>query len=293
MKNLKGKGKLLLGSLFLLLLTTSFCPEPFVVLRRSFSIPSLAKEHEDLNIVFLSDLHLRTDSIESDFYSKIISAVNRQNPDLILISGDLLDRSLKNRLHEIREQLSRFVSRLKSRHGIFAVTGNHENYCGRTQVRALFRDAGIQLLEDEVVHIQIHGKDLPIMGISERVWFRNALPRHLAERLRRDPVPLVLVHRPDAWLQMDSSTPSLVLAGHTHGGLLRLPFLDSGVYGFIRVEPHQQIYKELLYGHFRKDQKQLFVSSGVDGSFYYFRVNCPPEIIVLQLQKESDKNLTI
>ena len=223
----------------------------------------------ELRLVQISDLHIRA---FHGYYEKVAAAVNSLAPELILLTGDYLERSRNI------GAVKRFLCLLRSRLGIFAVQGNWE-YWARLEgenLRRHFAGAGVRLLINErhdldleEVPFSIHGLDYPSTADN------LSLLQHRADPAR---VNLLLSHVPAFDHQRLDSRTDLILCGHTHGGQVRLPFLPplhlprfSGrfVEGMFRVGPHAT---------------PLYVTRGIGTSLFPVRFFCPPEITLLRLQ---------
>ena len=289
MKRQHRKALISFSAFFLVLFTTTFCPDyPSVIIFHTV-YPGWQEEHGNLKIVFFSDLHLRNTTIENGYPRKLIDCINKLQPDLVLILGDIFDRSQHGRIRELKEPFVKIFSQLKSRYGIFAILGNHDVYCGKRIITELCEAAGIRMLDGNLATPVINGKPLFLYGIREYDDKRVTLlkiPEWEKRKINTLKTPLILSHRSDFFFDLDEKRPFLVLSGHTHGGLIRLPFLAGGVYDLIPNTERQQTYKKYIYGHYQQKNKQLYVTGGLDGSFHHLRVNCPPEIIVMTIKPE-------
>jgi len=289
MKRRQRKALIFLSAFFLVLFTTTFCPDyPSVIIFHTV-YPGWQEEHGNLKIIFFSDLHLRSATIENGYPRRLIDCINKLQPDLVLILGDIFDRSQRGRIRELKEPFVRIFSKLKSHHGIFAIQGNHDVYGGKRAAAELCEAAGIQMLDGGLAAPVINGKPLFLYGIREYGDKKATLlkiPEWEKQKINTLKAPLILSHRSDVFFDLDEKQPFLVLSGHTHGGLIRFPFLEGGVYNLIPNTERQQTYKKYIYGHYQQKNKQLYVTGGLDGSFYHLRVNCPPEIIVMRITPE-------
>ncbi len=286
MRRRKGKRFLLaaLPPLFLLtLLLTSFCPNPFTVYVREIAMPGWRPEHASLRFLVISDLHLWAGNIGDPKYSLMVQEVNRIHPDFIFLLGDTFSLEQRGKIHELNEPFVKLFSQLEAGYGIYAVMGNHEAFAGMGASRAVLENAGITVLEDRLEVPLVNGYRLPVYGLGERSPQERTTPPEILEILRDLPSPLILSHRPDPFPELPSDKPCLMLSGHTHGGLFRLPFLKGGIFHFYKGG----ICKQYTYGLFREGAKQLLVTSGMGDSSYYTRVNVPYEMILLTIRPES------
>lgn len=278
----KGKGIKVIALFLGALLLTSFCPEPFLVFEKSLAMSGWRPEHANLKFLIISDLHLRAETIGDLKYSRMVSVVNQLQPDFIFLLGDTFGREQYNKVHEINDVFVKLVSQMKATHGIYAIMGNHELFCGYYAPRAALENAGVKILEDQLEVRHINGYPLLIYGLMERSWKELATPPNVLNTLRGLPAPLILSHRPDAFQEMPPEKPFLMLSGHTHGGLFRAPFFNGGVFRF----NNEDVYARYTYGHFKETAKQLLVTSGMGDSSYYTRLNVPYEMILLTIKPE-------
>ena len=152
--------------------------------------------------------------------------------------------------------------------------GNHDGWYGHP-LRALLQTKGIHALSDEVYRVETRGTAFTILGVGDEEW------RKLSARQELSLVPpgaplLVLTHEPDIFADHDLRV-SLTLAGHTHGGQVRLPVIGAPV-------PHSRYGQRYLRGHIVESGRQLFVTSGIGTSVWPIRLGVPPEYVVLTLR---------
>ncbi len=191
----------------------------FAVKRVEVPLERLPKELDGLTIAQLSDIHIGP-SLGREFIQEVVRTVNGLSPDLVAITGDLVDGSV--------EQLGGIVgelSQLRSRHGTFFVTGNHEYYSGAQSWCDELTTLGVRVLRNERVTIEQNGQVLDLAGIddAQAARFGNGhgadLPKAVAGR---DPSRelVLLAHQPRAALEARDLGVGLQLSGHTHGGQL-------------------------------------------------------------------------
>lgn len=183
----------------------------------------------DVTIVQLSDIHLGAIR-GSRFLKKIIETIDKLDPDIVVITGDMVDASA--RLHT--NMLSDFS---KLRAPIYFVTGNHEVYEGTDKVYALFNDTKIRPLRNEVVNLD----SIQIIGI-EYSQDKGHLRRELEKiKIDRTKPAILMYHSPEGTEEARKAGIKLQLAGHTHNGqifpfnlVVRLFFkYTKGLYDFV------------------------------------------------------------
>jgi predicted MPP superfamily phosphohydrolase len=217
-------------------------------------------------VVQVSDIHVGP-TIGEGFVREIVDEVNALEPDVVVITGDLVDGSV--------EQLGALAAPLKglrARDGVFFVTGNHEYYSGVDEWLAYLRELGIQVLRNERVPVG----PIDLAGVDD--WSARSfghghgadLPKALAGRDKGRPVVL-LAHQPQAIVEAEAHGVDLQLSGHTHGGQM-FPW----VYAVKLVTP----YVAGLYQH---KTSALYVSRGTGYWGPPVRVGAPAEITHLTL----------
>jgi|WetSurMetagenome_2_1015567.scaffolds.fasta_scaffold92315_3 uncharacterized protein len=198
---------------------------------RKFQIPlgGLPARSTAIKIVQLSDLHLEEPE-STGRLSRIVDQVNRLEPDLIAITGDLIDNPMSEK-GPISDQLRR----LKAPGGVWAVSGNHDYYAGIQSFQKVTRGAGIHVLSGEMVPvlgcIRLAGMDDAALSLDQGGSFNPSF-NFLKDQSPGWPI-LLLCHRPTNFDQAAAQGISLQLSGHTHGGqFLPINFLVRLLYHY-------------------------------------------------------------
>jgi predicted MPP superfamily phosphohydrolase len=242
--------------------------QPFHMAEHTIRSAAWPKAFDGLRIAHVSDIHyghlLGIERLE-----QTVDAVRAVKADLIAITGDLVDLSADE-----SPALFAQLALLRARLGVFVVLGNHDHLDHpRTIVRGA-RDAGLIPLMDDSMRVGAHGghEGLLVAGID---W-SPTIPG-CAHRLRRcgSAVPdLLLAHNPKAFVAAAERGVPLTLSGHTHGGQLARR----------ANRRHNLVFtSRLTAGHYEKDESNLYVTNGV-GAWFPLRVNCPPEIAVIEMR---------
>jgi hypothetical protein len=205
-------------------------------------IPRRSSALTQLKIVFASDFHLG-DQTEADFMDRFVALVNAQEPDLVLIGGDVLEG---DRRDEALDHFEAQFRRIKSKYGVFAAPGNHEGYGGNRD--EFFSRAGIKLLRDAVERID--GAFFLAGRNDGRSRGRKTIEALLQDT--PDDLPLILIdHRPTDIENISRTRVDIQVSGHTHHGqLFPINFITKKQY-------------ELSWGYLKKRRTHVFVSSGV------------------------------
>jgi predicted MPP superfamily phosphohydrolase len=227
----------------------------------------LAPAFDGLRILFLSDLHAGP-LVSPAALHEALRRVQSVEPDVILLGGDLIT----TRTEEFESHRRAFES-LRAPLGVYAVLGNHDHYsCQPERVRALAEDAGIVVLHNRSVRLRRRGACLDLAGVDDMLMGRPDLPR----ALERVEAPVILLsHNPDLFFDAVRHNVALMLAGHTHGGQIRVP-------GF-PVLVRQSRYR-LDQGRYHVGESELIVSRGLGAVGLPWRAQCPPEAVLIRLR---------
>src|SRR5690606_38881361 len=209
----------------------------------------LPSELAGLTIAQLTDIHVGP-TIGRAFIEDLVRRTNALEPDVIAITGDLVDGSVAELGEAVRP-----LGELRARHGVFFVTGNHEYYSGADEWIAFLESIGIRVLRNERVTIEHEGAAIDIAGVDdwEAKQFGNGHGRDLRKALEgRAPERKVvlLAHQPKQIDEAAELGVDLQLSGHTHGGQI-VPFNF-----LVRL---QQPYVAGLHDH---GPTKLYVSPG-------------------------------
>ncbi len=236
----------------------------------TISLPDLPDALDGLRIAHVTDTHVGKFT-RGSVLDDLVAETNRLDADLILFTGDLID----NRLLDLPASIA-MLKRMRAKSGLYLIEGNHDLFDNPENFRNGVREAGLNLLRDQVATVSVRGVPVQILGIA---WSHkdDELARSVdTVHALRDPAayPLLLTHHPHAFDRAVELGYPLTLAGHTHGGQLMITGdLGAGAILF-----------RYWTGLYRKKHSQLVVSNGA-GNWFPLRVNAPAEIIHLTLRK--------
>jgi uncharacterized protein len=270
-----GSGTIAAG---LTLYAGEFARHEIDVVSRTIPIKNLPGSFHGYRIVQLSDIHL-DEFTESFFLERIVRHVNTLAPDLVLLTGDFITHGSltfiagNHAAHRCAEIISTLTAPLR-----YAVLGNHDVAVNGPMVIHALASRGTPVLVNQNVAIEKNGDRLWLCGLDDPGTSHPDVG--LAVPAKPDAPVILMSHEPD-YADAVVEHPrapliDLILAGHTHGGQVRLPFA-----GPLILPPMGQIYPEGLY-HLKNIQ--LYVNRGIGTVGLPFRLNCPPEITVLTLQ---------
>ena len=257
--------------------------EPFLIrtTRMELSFPNLPQPLDGFTICQLSDIH----SVKAGQFESILGkALSGLEVDLCVVTGDIV--SSRRGL----ESLPVMFGGLNPRLGTFAVPGNGDYKSGVpiTEIADELREVGVRLLRNESVTLTQDGAALHVIGADDP--HRRLDDLEQAESLiAGDGFRLLLAHSPDILVRVREETAHLILAGHTHGGQIRIPFL-----GALWLHCHEPL--GIAMGYFGPERlsailkrtmpdTRLYVTRGLGGSSVRARFMCRPEIVIITLRR--------
>ncbi len=189
-----------------------------VVREVRMQIPGLPEALNGFRIAQLSDLHIGP-VFNRQWLADVVARTDSLNPDLIVITGDVVDGSPSRLAEEVAP-----LADLKARNGVILTLGNHEYYSGVQQWMPVFQKLGLKVLANENTQIRVKGTPLAIAGVTDAKaldWGMEAPdPVKALSGLSNDMIKIMLSHRPSLAPESAKAGASLQLSGHTHGGLV-------------------------------------------------------------------------
>lgn len=207
-------------------------------------------------------------------FERVVRMANAERPDLVLLLGDYVTTRWVKTSFVPPEATAGVLAGLKAPLGVFAVLGNHDWYFGARRVRAAFESVGIPVLDNEARRLSGGGHGLWLAGVGDVYVRRHDLAGTLAQITDAAPI-VVMTHSPDLFPRVPPEV-ALTVAGHTHGGQIRLPWLGSPIVP-------SQYGQRYAYGHIVEAGRHLFVTSGIGHSVLPVRFGVPPEVAVITL----------
>jgi predicted MPP superfamily phosphohydrolase len=247
------------------------------ITHRPIAIANLPAPFHGYRIVQISDIHL-DEYTEPFFFERIVRHVNSLSPDLVLITGDFITHGSltfiagNHAIHRCAEIVAALTAPLR-----YGVLGNHDVAFNAPLVTKILAAHGTPLLTNTHLPVERNGSRLWLCGVDDPGGGHPDLDAAIPEK--PDGPVLLMAHAPDfaddVVAHPRGHLVDLMLAGHSHGGQVRLP-----VVGPIILPPLGEKYPE---GHYRFNQMQLYVNRGIGTVGLPFRLNCAPEITVLTL----------
>lgn len=240
-------------------------------------IDNLPLSFQNFKIAHISDMHNKV------WGDRLIQRLRDSNPDIIVITGDLVDRKRSI------DQMAFYVGSLSENTPVYYVSGNHEFWCnGYDKLIRKLKDKGINVIDDDIRIIKRNNDEIRLMGLmdpdSERIYlsreksreyFNNKLSNMVGDF---SGVDILLTHRPDYLKIYSDYDIDLVLSGHTHGGQIILPFIGT-IYA-----PNQGFFPKYSFGYYKYKNTQMYISKGMASTGPTFRINCPMELAIINLR---------
>ena len=246
------------------------------ITRIDFEHRSVEQEFDGFRILHLSDLHNKEFGLNQ---SILIEITQENNPDLIAITGDILNRGRFDKTLQYIKEAVKVAP-------VFFTSGNHEYYSKQYNfIKDRLVNAGAKVLDNRIEEISINNKVLSIIGVRDASFFKNKEAFNNTITALCDKAKgfrLMLTHKPHLIDAYQNSGADLVLSGHAHGGQVRLLFV-GGLYA-----PGQGIFPRYTSGLYRlKNGVSMIVNRGLGDSQFPWRINNPPHVIVITLKPKS------
>ena len=235
---------------------------------------------DGFRIAQVSDLH---NAEFGENNSKLIELVSQTEPDIIVLTGDLID----SRQTDIKIALAFALEAMKIA-PVYYVSGNHEARVSEYEdLKMDLAEAGVIVLENQKVNITREGETITLMGIDDPSFLESYLfgdAEGVAEQTietlqsESDGYTVLLSHRPELFDVYVDTGMDLVFSGHAHGGQFRLPFIGG------LVAPNQGFFPKYDTGLFSEGNTTMIVSRGVGNSIIPVKFNNRPEIIIAELK---------
>ncbi len=252
------------------------------VLLRTYPIVS-EKIKTPVKIIQISDLH-------SSKYGKscveLIKAVKEASPDLVVMTGDILDNRAPN------GECFRFLRKIASLYPCYYVSGNHEVYTHLAdEIKAELSSYGIRVLEGETETVTVGKQTVVIGGVDDPIESPDKYGRLWEDQLTDcgraldgGDFSILLTHRPELVSYYEETPFDLVLCGHAHGGQVRVPKLINGIYA-----PHQGFFPKYAGGEYAMaNGGKMIVSRGLS-KYVRPRIFNRPELVLVTLMPVGEE----
>lgn len=271
---------LLIASLSLLFYLSYLENNNIVISKYMIKKNNLPKEFNNFKILQISDLHSKVFSGNNDY---LVSKILSQNPDIIVITGDLIDRRKYN-----EEPAIALIGKIKTIAPIYYVPGNHEGWSGKfSSLERKLKDMGVIVLRNEVSYYEKETERIAILGIDDPAFNTNGysnkykdsdIIRNEIDQINKgNSFKILLSHRPEHFDIYVDKNIDIAFTGHAHGGQIILPFI-GGV-----LAPNQGFFPKYYKGIYSKNNTFMVVNRGLGNSIAPQRLFNKPELISIIL----------
>lgn len=261
-----------------------------------FELVNVEIELKDLNPIFdeykiinLSDIHLGQ-WVNPLFLEGIVDYVNKQNPDMITLTGDYVSYILD----EYEKPLEESFKKLKAKDKKIAVLGNHDHWLGAETIRKILKNADIIDVSNDVYTLDksnLTNEDelkpvLHIAGVDSIMVGKDDFNK-VMKKLPKEGPAILLSHEPD-FAEISSSTGrfGLQISGHSHGGQFIIPGIGTTIF----KGSHSTEYP---VGEYQVKDMIQYTSKGLGTNIFWLRINCNPEITVFTLKCSRNKKIKV
>ncbi|WP_297134336.1 metallophosphoesterase [Terrisporobacter sp.] len=252
----------------------------------------IPKDFHNYNIVQISDLHNESFGKGN---IKLLDKINKINPQVIFITGDLIDGDSKYFSNSLE-----LLKKLTEEYKVYYITGNHEQkvLLGRykdlylkyfnelKKLNAVHLDNDCVRLKSKDSYINLYGLTIPfkcynyLFNKDKNTDLEENFIEENLGKANKDEYNILLSHTPFYFEDYEKWGADLTLAGHVHGGIIRLPFIGG------LLSPNRTFFPKYDLGKFEINNSVMIVSKGLGGSKVLVRINCRPEVVNIILKSE-------
>ncbi|MGL6248916.1 MAG: metallophosphoesterase [Culicoidibacterales bacterium] len=282
MKKTKYVKKIIVGILVVCLSVIGYIywqNNAIVTTEYSYSNSQISETCNGYTIMQLSDLHNHD---YGKIYNRLVGKVKQSQPDVIVFTGDTID-SHKTETEIVLQLIDQLVEIAP----LYFIVGNHEGrITDYLEFEAELVARGVHVLRNEIAMLTCgEEEELALLGFDDPAFFTSheVMLETLADLQEQagDAFPILLAHRPEYFEMYEYQQVPLVLVGHAHGGQIRLPFTDDGLFA-----PGQGLFPQLTSGVRTRAGMTMIVSRGLGNSSFPIRVQNRPEIVNVTLSHE-------
>jgi hypothetical protein len=268
-------------------------PDYLTVKEYQLNISTWKKEASNLKIVAISDVHGGSNFIDEAKIRQIVELTNQQNADLVVLLGDYVSQQRvdRSKLKMPIETIAENLKGIKAKLGVFAVLGNHDGWYDDKHIQLELEKVGYKVLENEAVTLNHNGEKIRLLGMADALKVQSwntyiAKGKNALSQIDKEGNLIIVTHSPEVFpllSELDAEFAKdvdLYIAGHTHGGQVRFPFIGS----LVVPTSHKQRY---VSGIVIEKEKHFFITQGIGTSILPIRFNVPPEISVLNINLQD------
>ncbi len=292
-----------LGGLAAFLLIWGVIIEPRLIDREEeiAPIPGLPPAWAGQRVALITDLHVDMWLANTDTIRRIVAELIEERPAAVLLGGDFLYDPGADASEEIREVVVLLRPLGEAGIATYAVLGNHDYVVDELdeaepgerkrddvawQLRQALEAIGIPVVHNAAIPLPppgggAAGPPLYLVGIGS-AWAGEARPDEALDDVPDGAPRLVLMHNPDTFAELPAGSAPLAVAGHTHGGQVRVPFLPE--WSWLTYAVEDEVHADGWIDGYGAPGNRLYVNRGIGFGTAPIRVNCPPEVTVFTLR---------
>jgi predicted MPP superfamily phosphohydrolase len=255
-----------------------FWLEPSSLRLTRYDVPLDVPQWKGLTIAVISDLHAGAPYIDAAKIDRVVAMTNQARPDLILLTGDYVITGVLGGHHMRIEEIAAHLKPLHAPLGVYAVLGNHDHWEDADHIAAMLTKAGMPDFENAHITIPSPRGLLTLVNIGDYHSGAAHPPRAL-KGIAPGTQAICFTHSPDTFPLLFGTVCALTVAGHTHGGQVKLPLL-----GRPAVDTASLYGQRYAFGLVRENGRTMFVSPGIGTSIVPLRFGVPPEISFLTIR---------
>lgn len=271
---------LIISFIIILILLYGYIIEPNLFITKEYTIkdPNLPDSFDGVKIVHFSDLHYGR-NIKIKNIDKIVNEINFIKPDIVVFTGDLIEYPNKLTTNDLNV-LTKSLKNIKAKIGKYAILGNHDYDFDKEKVKNILVNSNFQVLQNSKETLYNNNKEKIMLYGLDDVLKKEADLNKTFE-IKEEEYKIVLVHEPDYidHILKEDSTINLILAGHSHDGQIKIPFLQK----FYKLEGATKYYAN----YYQKNNTNIYISSGIGVSQVTFRLFNLPSINFYRINKED------
>ncbi len=272
------KHKVITICIVIILFVIVFCiwqNNDIVVTKHEFASDKVTKNLDGFRIVHISDLH------NKDFGNRLVNHIKKQRPDIIVVTGDLID----SRYTRVNIAID-FAKEATKIAPVYYVSGNHEGRSSEySQLLLGLTNCGVTILDNSSTSINYNNSYFNLIGVVDPIFIEaneqeisTIMKNTINKNMNKNTLNLLLSHRPELLRLYSETSVDLVFSGHAHGGQFRIPFVE-GV-----VAPNQGLLPKYTSGIHSMSETSMVISRGLGNSIIPIRVFNRPEVVVVTLR---------
>lgn len=245
----------------------------------TFSSSNIPDAFNGKKIIFISDIHAGKYFTRKDV-AKLVKRINERYPDIIVLGGDNTDKEVTYSIPFFEE-----IAKLKSKHGVFSVLGNHDYWEDPQLIQEGLTNCGFNICDNRSYWIKEGNDSIKIGGVGD-LWEDVQIIENTINDVKQNDFCILLSHNPDYMEILNTNQIDLMLSGHTHGGQVTIFGLYAPIMPSTFHSEYMQTGQKYRYGWKEKNETKLYVTTGIGMNKFPFRFFAQPEIVEIILKKK-------